>query len=182
MTSPLIIPDTMALIHLASIRRLDLLPRMGQAVLVDMVEHEATHRTDKPFAHDLAFWTNMRSMVGGDREPVYADTAVYREYMKRKASDPSHKARDAGEVAIIEWANANASFSARGVIIVSNDKKMPTRLRKAQAAGLVTVLPADKFLDVAEQLGLLGDAGAAWRRVQQAAANPPPRKLWGQTP
>lgn len=182
MQQPLIVPDTMALIQLASIRRLDLLPRMGQAVLVDMVEHEAMRRVDKPFAHDVAFWSNMQSMVGGDKEPLYADTLVYADYLAKKRLNPGYKVRGAGETAIAEWVGANPAHGAQGAIIVSSDKNVPARLRKTQTAALVTVLPTDKFLDVAEQLGLLSDAGAAWKRVQQAAANPPQRKLWGQTP
>lgn len=179
---PLIVPDTMALIQLAAIRRLDLLPRMGQAVLVDMVEHEAIRRTDKPFAHDVAFWTNMRSMVGGDKEPVFADTLVHADYLAKQQLNPTYKMRGAGEAAIAEWVGANPAHGAQGIIIVSSDKNVPTRLRKAPTAAFVTVLPTEKFLDTAEQLGLISDADAAWKKIQQAGTNPPPRKQWGHTP
>lgn len=179
---PLIVPDTMALIQLAAVRRLDLLPRAGQAVLVDMVEHEAMRRTDKPFAHDVAIWTNMRSMVGGDREPVFADTAVYLDYRQKRDLNPAYSVRGAGELAIAEWVGANASSGMQGVLIVSSDKKMPARLRQAAPNAPATILSTEKFLGLTEQLGLISDADATWRRLLQATANPPARKLLGQTP
>ena len=99
-----IVPDTGPLIHLAQTDTLHLLHQIGGRVVVaDMVAFEATQDMTKPGAQEIQDWLDAGQRPDSNAPVLVASTEIGRLFAKARTVDPTTRAKDSGELAIMQW-------------------------------------------------------------------------------
>lgn len=167
----LIIPDTAPLIHLASVKKLDLLHEVGRVVLVDIVIHEATWDLRKPYAEDIAEWIKAGTDEGSNR-PIKIEATEYGElYRAKKVIDPTYKMKGGGELAIIDWLAEKIEGSDEAAMVVYENGKVPRAIQRDIVDAHISVMTTRAFLDYLEYCNVIPSAGQLWQEMSDKIPN-----------
>ena len=112
----IIIPHAGPLIHLAQADALPLLHQVGRRVVVaDMVSFEVTQDMGKPGAERLRDWLNVDQVAVSNASVSVEETSTGRLFALARQVDPTVRARDEGERAIVDW-HAEKMGSPHGLL------------------------------------------------------------------
>ena len=90
--------------------------------------------------------------------------------------DPTVRAKDAGELAIMQWlGNCVDYHSDAGILIVYENGKIPRFVRETGLDMATDVLTTRTFLELAERRGVLTRAADWWQRILAVAATANPQ-------
>jgi len=171
-----IVPDTGPLIHLAQTDALHLLHEIGGRVVVaDMVAFEATQDLTKPGAQEIQDWLDAGQKPNSNAPILVAQTEIGRLFTTARTVDPTARAKDAGELAIMQWLGNYVDYhSDASILIVYENGKIPRFVRETGLDMATDVLTTRAFLELAERQGVIVDAEEYWKRIIDAAptANP----------
>jgi hypothetical protein len=171
-----IVPDTGPLIHLALTDALHLLHQIGARVVVaDMVAFEATQDITKPGAQEIQDWLDAGQKPNSNAPILIAPTEIGRLFAKARTVDPNARAKDAGELAIMQWLGNYVDYhSDTSILIVYENGKIPRFVRETGLDMATDVLTTRAFLELAERQGVVNSAADCWQRIVNAAptANP----------
>ena len=122
-----IVPDTGPLIHLAQTDALHLLHQIGGRVVVaDMVAFEATQDMTKPGAQEIQDWLDAGQRPDSNAPVLVASTEIGRLFAKARTVDPTTRAKDSGELAIMQWLGSYVDYhSDASILIVYENGKIP---------------------------------------------------------
>jgi hypothetical protein len=144
----LIIPDAAPLIHLAAGEALHLLNALGRVIIVDVVLLEATYRTEKAFAGEIAAWVAAGQTSGANAPVEIAETdlgPVYRLALEQGVRTP----RSAGEIAITEWLAKNLPDIGGTALVVYESGAVPNISARRGVAATVAVATTRNLLHLA---------------------------------
>jgi hypothetical protein len=155
-----VMADSSPLIHLAAVEHLDLLFEFGHVVIADVVRSETCLDQNKPFAPEIAAWIDANlgsrlSLAETELGPLY-EMAV-----KTGVKRP----RNSGERAIVEWLAENIVHEGGPALIIYENGKIPTMLRREGLPEDVVVTTSRYFLRLSQERGLLADAEETWDRI-----------------
>jgi hypothetical protein len=171
-----IVPDTGPLVHLAQTDALHLLHQIGGRVVVaDMVAFEATQDMSKPGAQEIRDWLDAGQRPDSNAPVLVATTEIGRLFAIARTVDPGVRARDAGELAIMQWlGNYVDHHGDASILIVYENGKIPRFVRETGLDMATDVLTTRAFLELAERRGLVSSAADWWQRIVDVAptANP----------
>jgi hypothetical protein len=127
-----IVPDTGPLIHLAQTDALYLLHQIGGRVVVaDMVAFEATQDMTKPGAQEIQDWLDAGQKPNSNAPVLVAPTEIGRLFVTARTVDPTARARDAGELAIMQWLGNYVNYNSDvSILIVYENGKIPRFVRE----------------------------------------------------
>lgn len=171
-----IVPDTGPLIHLAQTDALHLLHQIGGRVVVaDMVAFEATQDMTKPGAQEIQDWLDAGQKPNSNAPVLIAPTEIGRLFATARTVDPTARAKDAGELAIMQWLGNYVDYhSDTSILIVYENGKIPRFVRETGLDMATDVLTTRAFLELAERRGIVSSAADWWQRIVDVAptANP----------
>ena len=171
-----IVPDTGPLIHLAQTDTLHLLHQIGGRVVVaDMVAFEATQDMTKPGAQEIQDWLDAGQKPHSNSPVLVASTEIGRLFAKARTVDPNMRAKDSGELAIMQWLGNYVDYhSDANILIVYENGKIPRFVRETGLDMATDVLTTRAFLELAERRGIVKSAEDCWQRIIDVAptANP----------
>jgi hypothetical protein len=171
-----IVPDTGPLIHLAQTDALHLLHQIGGRVVVaDMVAFEATQDLTKPGAQEIQDWLDAGQKLNSNAPVLVAPTEIGRLFTTARTVDPTARAKDAGELAIMQWLGNYVDYhSDASILIVYENGKIPRFVRETGLDMATDVLTTRAFLELAERRKVIVSAKEYWQRIVEAAptANP----------
>ena len=171
-----IVPDTGPLINLARTAALHLLHQIGGRVVVaDMVAFEATQDMIKPGAREIQDWLDAGQKPGSNTPVLVAPTEIGRLFAKARIVDPTTRAKDSGELAIMQWLGNYVDYHSDGsILIVYENGKIPRFVRETGLNMATDVLTTRAFLELAERRGIVESAADWWQRIVDVApsANP----------
>lgn len=168
-----VVPDTAPLIHLAAGEALFVLNALGRVVVPDVAALEATYFADKPYARDIAAWIAAGRQPGANQPVEVAETEIgglYRIALDQGLPRP----RNAGEIGIAAWLADNLAQIGGPALVVYENGRVPGLLSREGVAAVVGVATTRNVLAMAEDSGVIDDAGAVWQRIVAAVptANP----------
>jgi len=171
-----IVPDTGPLIHLARTDALPLLHQIGGRVVVaDMVAFEATQDMTKPGAQEIRDWLDAGQRPDSNAPVLVAPTEIGRLFAIARTVDPTARARDSGELAIMQWLGTYVDYHGNAdILIVYENGKIPRFVRETGLDMATDVLTTRAFLELAERRGIVSSAEDVWQRILAVAptANP----------
>ena len=163
-------------IHLAQTDALHLLHQIGGRVVVaDMVAFEATQDMTKPGAQEIQDWLDAGQKPNSNAPVLVAPTEIGRLFAKARTVDPTARAKDSGELAIMQWLGNYVDYhSDSSILIVYENGKIPRFVRETGLDMATDVLTTRAFLELAERRGIVKSAADSWQRILDVAptANP----------
>jgi predicted nucleic acid-binding protein len=166
----IVIPDSEPLVHLAMVGELGLLHEIGGAVvIVDMVRHEIVQDLAKPGAAELQKWIEDGLAPGTNRPVEISVTETGAAFRLARLVEPEFRMRNAGEQAIINWLGEKLDGTDRRAIVVTENGKVPTAIRRQGIDADIDVLTTRAFLALAEHRQIIASADAIWQRIVAAA-------------
>jgi hypothetical protein len=178
-----IIPDTSPLIHLAAIGQLGLLHRIGRVIVPDMVKDEAVFDLTKPWAAELKRWFDEGERQGSNTPVEVPETETGKTVRLARQVDPTHRQRDAGERAILDWLADSLATTPGPPVVVYENGRIPNMIAREGLASTVIVATTRALLEFAERNKLLAPdpdgstptAEALWQRLAQQIPTANPR-------
>lgn len=163
-----IVPDTSPLIHLAAVNALSILNRLGSVVLADMVVYEATADLSKPWAPEIAAWIAEGQREGSNAPVTVETTETGETFRLALQTDPSHRAPNAGEVAIVEWLAERIEDTTTGALVVYENGKVPRVIAQQGMNANIAVVTTRALLQLAELQGIIPSAEDLWQKIEAA--------------
>ena len=150
----IVIPDAGPLIHLAQANFLHLLYEAGGAVVVvDMVAHELTRDLSKPGAAELHAWMREGQALGSNAPVRVEETETGRLFRIALRAEPDLKLRNGGETAIVEWLAEKVAGTAKSVIVLYENGRVPNIIRNQSMDADIDVLTTRAFLEAMQKRG-----------------------------
>lgn len=167
----IIIPDAGPLIHLAQADALALLHQVGRRVVVaDMVAFEVTQDMAKPGAERLRDWLSAGQIVGSNAPVSVEETSTGRLFALARQVDPTVRARDAGERAIVDWLAEKVQGTDQAAMVVYENGRVPRIIANQGMDADIDVVTTRAFLQLAQQVGAAPSATDYWNRIVAAAS------------
>lgn len=166
----IIIPDAGPLIHLAQADALPLLHQVGRRVVVaDMVAFEVTQDMTKPGAERLRDWLDAGQVAGSNAPVSVEETSTGRLFALARQVDPTVRARDAGERAIVDWLAEKIQGTDQAAMVVYENGRVPRIIANQGIDADIDVVTTRAFLQLAQQVGASSSAADYWSRIVAAA-------------
>jgi predicted nucleic acid-binding protein len=162
----ILVPDTSPLIHLSQAGALSLLHEIGGTVIVvDMVYLELTRDLDKPEARALQEWV-LEGQTEGSNTPVRLEkTETGRIFELARQTDPTLRMKDGGETAIVQWLAETVDAPANKIIVLYENRKLPSLVAHRNMDIDVYLLTTRAFLELAEKRKLIKSADDIWTKT-----------------
>jgi len=178
-----IIPDTSPLIHLAAIGQLGLLHRIGRVIVPDMVKDEAVLDPAKPWATELKRWFDEGERAGSNAPIEVPETETGKTVRLARQVDPTHRQRDAGERAILDWLADSLAVTPGPPVVIYENGRIPNMIAREGLGTTVIVATTRALLEFGERHALLipdpdGSTPSAedlWQRLIQQIPTANPR-------
>jgi hypothetical protein len=158
-----VLADTSPLIHLAAVKKLDLLFEFGNVVIADVVELEAAFDLEKPFAREIREWIDAHQK--GERRVTIGKTdlgPVYELALRTGTERP----RNSGERAIVDWLAENIVHTGGPALVIYANGKIPNMLRREGLPEDVVVVTSRYFLRLAQEFKLVANADELWAQIE----------------
>ena len=166
----IIIPDAGPLIHLAQADALSLLHQVGRRVVVaDMVAFEVTQDMSKPGAERLRDWLSAGQALGSNAPVSVEETSTGRLFALARQTDPTIRARDAGERAIVDWLAEKIQGTDQAAMVVYENGRVPRIIANQGIDADIDIVTTRAFLQLAQRAGATLTAGDYWSRIVAAA-------------
>lgn len=141
-----------------------------------MVVFEATQDMTKPGAQAIQDWLDAGQTADSNAPVLIAPTEIGRLFATARTVDPTVRAKDAGELAIMQWLGNYVDYhSDAGILIVDENGKIPRFVRETGLDMATDVLTTRTFLELAERRGVLTRAADWWQRILAVAATANPQ-------
>ncbi|GAB0120033.1 hypothetical protein [Acidisoma sp. 7E03] len=128
----------------------------------------------KPGAERLRDWLDAGQLPRSNAPISIEETITGRLFAVARRADPTIKARDAGERAIVDWLAEKVAGADLEAVVVYESGKVPRIIANQAMDANIDVVTTRAFLKIAEHRSLVTDAASYWRRVaeQSPTANP----------
>lgn len=155
--------DSGPLILLAAVGRLDLLRRVGNVQIPDLVVMEATF-PGAPGAETIRKWIRQGIADGLVSVPQTSTGELLR---LARITKPDHQIKGAGERAIIDWLIDNIEQTNQAVMVVYENAKVRKAFRNYDSELHSAVFTTRAFLTFCEQKHYISCAASTWNELEQ---------------
>lgn len=117
----------------------------------------------------------MRQRLNSNAPVLVASTEIDRLFTNARTVDPATRAKDSGELAIMQWLGSYVDYhSDASILIVYENGRIPRFVRETGLDMATGVLTTRAFLELAERRGIVSSAEDAWQPIVDVAptANP----------
>ena len=166
----IIIPDAGPLIHLAQADALALLHQVGsRVVMADIIAFEVTQDMTKPGAERLRDWLSAGQVAGSNAPVSVEETSTGRLFALARQVDPTVRARDAGERAIVDWLAEKVQGTDQAAMVVYENGRVPRIIANQGMNADIDVVTTRAFLQLAQQVGVAPSVNDYWQCILVAA-------------